>query len=107
MVHLISFSESSIMAFNLNSLLDSAGGLLGLGGDPFLTPIGQKVRICFKKVSSKSFTTVLQDQIKHIFGLFHFNFPCYKPFFNQLVSLCEYRHNTAFYNREKLDIWDN
>jgi len=31
------------MAFNLNSLLDSAGGLLGLGGDPFLTPIGQKV----------------------------------------------------------------
>lgn len=31
------------MAFNLNSLLDSAGGLLGLGGDPFSTPIGQKV----------------------------------------------------------------
>ena len=23
------------------------------------------------------------------------------PFFNQLFSLCEYRHNTAFYNSEK------
>jgi len=31
------------MAFNLNSLLDSAGGFLGIGGDPFSTPIGQKV----------------------------------------------------------------
>ena len=29
------------------------------------------------------------------------------PFFNELFSLCEYRHNTAFYDREKkLDIWD-
>ena len=28
-------------------------------------------------------------------------------FLNHLFSFSEYRHNTAFYYREKLDIWDN
>jgi len=33
------------MAFSLNTLLDSAGGLLGLGGDPLATPIGRQVHM--------------------------------------------------------------
>jgi len=31
------------MSFNINKLLDSAGEYLGLSGDPFVTPIGEKV----------------------------------------------------------------
>ena len=31
------------MSFNINNLLDSAGEFLGLNGDPFTTPLGQKV----------------------------------------------------------------
>ena len=32
----------------------------------------------------------------------------YMPFAKKhLFSLCKYRHNTAFYYREKLDIWKN
>ena len=33
---------------------------------------------------------------------------CIMPFFKtQLFSLCEYKHNTTFYYREKRDIWNN
>ena len=44
------------MAFNLNSLLDSAGGFLGIGGDPFSTDIGQKVDNFFLISKGPDFT---------------------------------------------------
>ena len=37
------FISESKMSFNLSSILDSAGGLLGFGGDPFQSEIGQQV----------------------------------------------------------------
>ena len=39
------------MSFNINNLLDSAGEFLGLNGDPFTTPLGQKVGILKSCVS--------------------------------------------------------